>query len=161
MKTLVLYKTKWGSSKEYAEWLSEDIKSDIYSVDDFNSNDLNIYERVILFSRTFIGNIEILPFIVNNWSILKEKKVVLVAVGLVDPNSEQGKASYNKIPSEIRSNIFYFKVKGKVERSKLPMALKVMYSLVKGKIPEISGEMKKDNLLPVFENLGEGFNLPN
>lgn len=36
MKTIVIYKSKTGFVRKYAEWISEELSADIYDVSDVN-----------------------------------------------------------------------------------------------------------------------------
>jgi flavodoxin len=43
MKAVVVYKSKSGFAKKYAEWISEELKADIYSVSEATTSMLRDY----------------------------------------------------------------------------------------------------------------------
>jgi menaquinone-dependent protoporphyrinogen IX oxidase len=120
MNVLIIYKTKYGSTEEYAKYVNSQVPgSDLFSIDDFKIENLKKYNCVVLGSRTYMGNIEGKSFLIENWDVLKSKKVFLFAVGLIDPKSDESKASFERIPEEIRSNISYLKVPGRIVKGEL------------------------------------------
>ena len=114
MKTLILYKSKTGSTKKYAEWLQDEFpKFDLSSSSRFKMNKLAKYQRVLLFSWTEGGYIKIRPFLEKNWDKLKRKSVYLIAVGVFPENSWMSKMAFNQIPENIRKKFdFYCKLPG-------------------------------------------------
>jgi menaquinone-dependent protoporphyrinogen IX oxidase len=120
MKTLILYKSKYGSTKQYAEYLNQNIKnSDLVSIEDFKKDCLNEYDSIILGSSTYMGQIQILKELIDMWESIKEKKVSLFAVGLIDPDAQGSQITYNNIPDNIRGQIKYIKVPGRLNLRKL------------------------------------------
>lgn len=115
MKTVILYKTKGGSTKEYADFINKKIDgSDIFDIDLFDNKLLENYDFVVIGSRVYMGKIQALDFLEKNWNILNTKQVYLFAVGLIDANAPESIASYKAIPEEIRSKIRFTKLPGKI-----------------------------------------------
>ena len=78
MRTLILYKTKYGSTKQYSEWLHEEIpNSEIFSADVFNPKRLNEFDTVLLGSCIYMGDIKGKRFLTNNWDVLNHKNIYL------------------------------------------------------------------------------------
>lgn len=71
------------------------------------------YKTVVVMSGTYASQMPLVNFLKKNWNFLKKKKVVAVAVGMIDPKDAASKVSYNLIPKEIRDEIKYFKLPGK------------------------------------------------
>lgn len=46
-KTVVIYKSKHGSTKKYAEWIGEELECPVLSADDFSKKELEDYENII------------------------------------------------------------------------------------------------------------------
>jgi menaquinone-dependent protoporphyrinogen IX oxidase len=57
-KALVLYFSKYGSTKKYAEWIASELNGDIYNIKKFNQNSLKEYDTIILGSGLYAGKIE-------------------------------------------------------------------------------------------------------
>ena len=132
MKTVILYKTKNGSTKEYADFLKSQSKdSEICDIDDFNMSLINSFDKVIIGSATYGGQIIALNFLTKNWERLKEKEVFLFTVGMMDPKSKSSMTSYETIPQNIRNNIKYIKVPGRLNEDRLSFIQKLMVKVIK------------------------------
>lgn len=132
MTTNIYYKSTFGSTKKYASWLGQAIKSDVHTFRDVNKNIINKSQIVVVMSGTYAGQMPLITFLKNNWDILKGKTVIVVAVGAAGINDEQSKISYDLIPNEIKDNIQYFKLPGKL-------------------LNPNKNCVTKDNLLPIIE----------
>lgn len=151
MKTLILYKSNKGSTKQYALWLKEAIdNSDVYSIEEFNTFNFNNYERIIIGSFVIAGKIAAINYIINNFNSIKDKKLIIFTVGLMDTNHESSVMSYNSIPSNIKNIIKYVKLPGRIDYNKLNIFEKLIIKVVK---PKFFGEYKKDNINEVLSLL--------
>lgn len=120
MKIIILFLTKSGSTREYAEYLHQNILgSNIADISEFDTKQLLDYDKVIIGSPTFAGNIQAIPFLIKNWAELQTKQIYFFSVGLMPPESEASKSSYEKIPAEIREHIQYVKLPGRAKMQSL------------------------------------------
>ena len=133
MKTAILYHSIWGTTKQYAEWLHEEIESDIFKHGMISKQSLLSYDLIIMCTATYGGRISLKDNLKKKWDILKSKKVILLVVGSVPADEESSIKSYEKIPEQIRERIKYFKIIGK----------KFGY--------QNADKIKKENLTPVIE----------
>jgi menaquinone-dependent protoporphyrinogen IX oxidase len=116
MKILIIYRSAFGTTKQYAHWLAESTKAKIFKYD-ISESEIKSADIIIVMSGTYIGFMPLTKFIKNNWRILKNKNVIAVAVGMVDANHKDSKKSYMRIPCEIREKIKFFKLSGKIGKS--------------------------------------------
>lgn len=114
MKTVIFYKSWLGSTKKYAGWLSESLKSENYGFGEFGTEKLHDADTVVVMSGTYAAQMPLVGFLKKNWNALKGKKIIVVAVGAAPADDEQSKTSYELIPEEIRKEISYYKVPGKL-----------------------------------------------
>ncbi|MFA6392197.1 MAG: flavodoxin domain-containing protein [Patescibacteria group bacterium] len=154
MNTLILYKSKWGTTKQYAEWVHEAYpESDIANIDDFDSKNLINYDTIVIGGRTYMGRIQIGKFLVSNWNMLKEKAVYLFSVGLVHPDKKESKLSFEMIPEDIRNSLAgYIKIPGMVDHKKLNYLQK---SLAK-KHDNQPENVNKEAIQPIIDFLTRG-----
>ena len=76
MKILILYKSKHGTTKQYAEWLLESFPdAEIATIDGFHLNRLTNFDSVILGSSVYAGNVLATRFLKSNWELFKGKKM--------------------------------------------------------------------------------------
>lgn len=128
MKTVVIYKSFLGTTRTYAQWLKEELDCDIKKFSQIGDGELKGYDLMIISSGTYVGYMPLIGFLKKKWEIIKDKKVVVVAVGVAPENEEWSQKSYEKIPAHIREKIKYFKLAGKMGNIKP------------------AGEVKKENL---------------
>lgn len=77
MKTIIIYKSKTGFTKQYATWISEALNCEVKSVKSVNAKELKDYDLVIFGSRVHAGFIDGLKKI----KALGLKKLVVFATG--------------------------------------------------------------------------------
>ncbi|MEI7604392.1 MAG: flavodoxin domain-containing protein [bacterium] len=150
MRALIIYKSKYGTAKQYAEWIKEEVEADIFSIDDFNISEIQAYDKIIIVSATYMGVIKADKFLIENWNLLKDKKVYLVAVGLVF--TEDAVKTYEQIPAFIRKNIQYIKIPGKIQYNRLNLFEKIMVKIMKGQNLD---KVDRNTIKPVVEFANE------
>lgn len=163
IKILIVYQSKYGSTKQYAEWIHRETKGDLVNVENGDQPDLTGYDIVIIGGYVRTGNIVIAPFIRDHWSVMKGKNVILFTTSGTPPRHPKIQSIYEKsLPEEIRKEIKYFPLHGRISGKDLTLFDKFLISI--GKIMEKDETLKKDmgkdfdgvqrgNLLPLFEYL--------
>ena len=58
VKSLIVYFSKYGTTKEYAEWIAQELNGDIYSINNFKENTLNNYDTIIIGSGLYAGKVK-------------------------------------------------------------------------------------------------------
>ncbi|HPW48047.1 MAG TPA: flavodoxin domain-containing protein [Candidatus Saccharibacteria bacterium] len=135
MKTAIFYKSHLGSTKTYAAWIQKKIKANLFLFRQFKKVKIENYDTVIVASGTYIGKMPLVKFLTKAWPYIKDKNIIVIAVGMVSPHDDDSLKSYNSIPEHIRSSIKYFKLPGKIGDN-API-----------------GQVRPQNLKPVFEYL--------
>ena len=57
-KTIVVYTSKYGAAKQYAEWLAEDLSCDIFEAKSIKKSDLENYDNIVYGGGVHAGGIE-------------------------------------------------------------------------------------------------------
>lgn len=148
MKLLVLYKTKYDSTEQYAKWIAEEVNADISDVESFNVNSLDDYDTIIIGSPTYMGQIKMKDFLEQNWEILKNKNIYLFNVGMFPWEHPDSKKSFEMIPEYIRDKIGFSKLTGRIDTSKLKTSEKLIVKITKAK-PE--DNVSRDNIAPIVK----------
>lgn len=80
-KALILYKSKYGSTKKYAEMLQSRLNCDIFNLD--NSQNLNFknYDTIIFAGAIYASGIAGINSLRKNYEELKDKKLAILCVG--------------------------------------------------------------------------------
>lgn len=98
MKTAVIYKSKYGATKTYAQWIAEDLKADLLEADKVKPADLQKYQTIVYGGGIYAGGISGVSLIVKNFEAIKDKSLFLFTVGASNPEDE-------KVIQHIRSSI--------------------------------------------------------
>lgn len=81
MKTIVIYKSKTGFTKSYAEWIAEELKCDIANYKNFSQSYIAEYDFVIYGSRIHAGKVDGLKKIKCLFRDNERSKLVIFATG--------------------------------------------------------------------------------
>ncbi|MDD5190947.1 MAG: flavodoxin domain-containing protein [Dehalococcoidales bacterium] len=131
MKTAIVFKSTFGASRQYAEWLHEAIPSDLFPVKFVDVETIRRYDTIVVCGGTYAGILAFNGFLKKHQASLIAKKLVLVAVGIAPPDDKASVASYQTIPEQIRRIAGYYKLPGKIGKDK-------------------TGAVNKENLRPVI-----------
>lgn len=82
MKAVVLYKSKYGSTKQYAKWIADSLNADIFESDAIAPEAIANYDTIIFGGPVYGGAIMGIATIANNMNILKDKRVFIFTVGI-------------------------------------------------------------------------------
>lgn len=88
MKTVVLYKGKYGATGQYARWIAEELQCDLFEADKFPARDFQKYDNIIYGGALQAGGIKGFELIRKNRMKIMDKKVVIFAVGLSTDSQE-------------------------------------------------------------------------
>lgn len=135
MKTVVIFKSKTGFVKKYAEWIAEDLSADIFDVSKANINMLNVYDTIIYGGSLHAVGINGVKLITQNIDKLKDKKIVVFATG-ASPSSEKviNDVINKNFTSEQQKYIKFFYLRGGFNFSKLSLLDKILMTLLKWKM---------------------------
>ena len=115
MNGIVIYKSRYGAAKQYAEWIAKAFNIGVMNSDEVKSTDLIKCDYVIAGSSIYIGKILIKDWLSQNREILKNKKIFLFIVGAAPPNEKEktGKYFTDNISKELLAQSSCFYLQGK------------------------------------------------
>ncbi len=135
MKTVVIYKSKTGFTKKYAEWIADELSADIFDVSDVKVNSIATYDTVIYGGSLHAVGINGVKFITQNFDKLKDKKIVVFATGASPWREEVIKeVKSNNFTLEQQKHIEFFYLRGGFNYSKLGPVDKLLMTLLKWKL---------------------------
>lgn len=80
-RILVLYRSKYGSTKKYADMLKEELACDVFEIGNFPFHQAEHYDFIIAAGGIYAGGISVMKDIRRNQRFLSDKNVVIFAVG--------------------------------------------------------------------------------
>lgn len=137
--TVVLYGSKYGSTKQYAEWIAEELNADLLDVNDANLQNIKNYDTIIYGGAVYAGGITGINFIVKNYDQLKNAKLVIFTCGIADPSIDINKENLiknvlKKFPKASADEFALFHLRGAMDYSKMSFLHKTMMSALVKKI---------------------------
>ena len=82
MNAIVIYKTKYGSTKKYAEWIAKELGCAIADAKTVSLCDLEKYDTIIYGGGLYAEVINGVSLITGNTDKLKDKKVAVYTTGI-------------------------------------------------------------------------------
>ena len=81
MKGIILYKSKYGATRKYADWLSEDTGFEAKEISKISIGELLTYELIIIGGGVYASGVAGLDFLKKNISLLSDKKIIVFCDG--------------------------------------------------------------------------------
>ena len=81
MSGIILYKSKYGATKKYAEWISERTGFSCIKTDDADVKNILGYDVIILGGGIYASGIAGIAFLRKNIAKLKDKKILVFCCG--------------------------------------------------------------------------------
>lgn len=132
MKVLVIYKSKTGFAKRYAEWIAEEVHGDIAEYSTVTTDMFNAYDAIIYGGGLYAVGINGVKLITKNLDKLTGKKVVVFATG-ASPSREKtlNEVRNKNFTPEQQKTIQIFYLRGGFDYNKLRPFDKILMTLLK------------------------------
>ena len=148
MRTIVVYKTKYGSTKTYAEWIGEELGCEVVDAKNISIDDLTKYDAIVYGGGLYAEVINGVTLITKNIDKLADKKLVVYTTGItpIECRDYYDKLVIEKnFKPEILGKIRVYNFLGKMLIDELSLvhrtALKTLKKIMSGK--ENPTEMEK------------------
>jgi menaquinone-dependent protoporphyrinogen IX oxidase len=162
MKGLVIYKGKYGATKQYAMWIGQELQLPVASADRFPVDELPKYDYFILGSSVYIGKLEIKDWLKKNFTAFMNKKIFFFQVAGSPVEQIEKREGYNKasLPATIWEKIQFCYLPGRMIMRNLSawdrFMLKMGARLTKDPLEKKTmladfDHVKNENILPVIE----------
>ena len=161
MNGLVIYKGKYGATKQYAMWIGQELRLPVASADRFPVDELPNYDYFILGSSVYIGKLEIKDWLKKNFNVLQNKKIFFFQVAASPIEQIEKRQGYNKasLPPSILKKIQFYYLPGRMimrnlsrwDRFMLKMGAKLAKDPVEKKAMLTDFDhVKKEKVLPII-----------
>jgi menaquinone-dependent protoporphyrinogen IX oxidase len=132
MKTIVIFKSKSGYTKTYAQWIAQELNCDLKSAEEISSDELQKYDVIIYGGGLYVVGINGISIIKKNYEILHNKKIIVWATGSNPGRKEELHQVWkHNFTNEQLNTIKTFYLRGGFEYKKLNMGDKVLMSMLK------------------------------
>ena len=122
MKTIVIYKTKYGSTKVYAEYISEKLGCDCVEAKKVKPDDLLMYDNIIYGGGLYAEVINGVGIITKNIKSLSDKKIAVFTTAITPLDCREyydGEVIEKNFKNGVPENIRIFNFMGKMKTDEL------------------------------------------
>ena len=134
MSSVVIYRSRYGSTKQYAEWISQELNCDIFDVKNVKPEDVMKYDNIIYGGGLYAEMIAGIAFVNKNISKWDDKKVVVFTTGITPLECREyyeGEVMDKTFTKEAREKVKVFNFLGKMKKDELNFAHKLALSQLK------------------------------
>lgn len=158
MKTIVVYRSKTGFAKQYAEWIAGALSADLFEAGRVDGPMLASYDNVIYGAGLYAVGINGVKLIKDNLHRLVGKKVVVFATGASPGRPEELDSMLNSnfTPEQLQQ-IRFFYLRGGFDASKLTPVDRVLMAMLKLKL---KWKQQGGALLPDERGMLNAYNRP-
>ena len=146
----VVYCSRYGSTKQYAQWLAEDLGADLYDVRRVYKEKLETYDTIVFGGGLYYGVIKGLSRLKRNYASIRESNLVVFAVGLTPPEIKSFWITWRKatflLPCGRKQDSFY--LVGSTDYDKLGPFHKLFMKKYRGQEP---APLSRESLAPIEE----------
>ena len=144
MKSIIVYGSNYGTTKQYANELSRRTNMKAISFKKVNQK-INDYDNIIYLGALYAGGVLGMSKTLKKLNNISNKKIIIVTVGLSDPTDEVNKNNIrNNIKNQISREVFekakIFHLRGGIDYSKLNFAHKTMMKLLYNAVKNLPKE---------------------
>ena len=139
-KTIVVYKTKYGSTKSYAQWIAEDLGCNFVDAKDIKIDELLQYDTIIYGGGLYAEIINGVSLITKNIEKLKDKKIIVYTTGITPLDVRayyDGEVLEKNFKNGVPENVKIFNFLGKMKMEELTLvhraALKSLKKIMSAK----------------------------
>lgn len=135
MKTVVIYKSISGFTKKYAEWIAEELETDLLRLKKINIDILLKYDIIIYGGSLHAVGISGVNIIKNNLNKLRDKNIIIFTTG-ASPSKEStiSEVRDSNFSVEEQKQIQFYYFRGGFDFNKLNLINKILMTLLKWKI---------------------------
>jgi len=127
MNAVVVYSSKTGFTKKYADWIAAQLNIVSYDISEVNKRFLKKYDTIIFGGGVYAGKISDAKFLNKNISKLAQQHWLVFAVGLTpaDDLANIEKLKAENFESEDLKRIDFFYFQGGIDTNKLSRTQKL------------------------------------
>lgn len=155
-KVLVIYKSKYGSTKTYARWIADEVQGNLVEASNIKVEDLREYDTIVFGGFLHAVGISGVKIITENFKDLEDKKVIVFAVGCSPEKEDAINAVIaSNFKDNIRGKIGFYYLRGAFNFEKLGFVDKMMMNALKIKLKKMKPEeLDEDSkgLLECYDN---------
>lgn len=128
MKGAIFFSGKYGSTEQYANWISEATELPVFDIKDNNSDPAK-FDFLVLGSSILYFKLSNRHWVKKNFTKLDGKVKILFSVSGAGPSDKLDKWVANSFPRKLLSQVAHIGLRGKLDHSKVDWLVKLMLYL--------------------------------
>lgn len=162
MKAAIVYKGKYGATRQYVEWLGEALKLPVLTVGDVAAAQIPEADFLLIGTSVYYGRFRIRKWLRENVKAISGKKLFLFVVNATSPDEQAKRNKFieDNVPKEVRNQCETFFLPGRLIHSQLHFFDRFMVNMSarmvkdpekkKAALSDLD-EVKKENLAPLVD----------
>lgn len=155
-KQLIIYGSRYGSARRYAERLAEMTGTE--AVEYKEAKDLDDYDRIVYLGSLYAGGVTGLKQTVGKMS--PQQELIVATVGLADSTDAANVAHIRQsikgqIPAHFYDESRLFHLRGAIDYTKLNLKYRLMMSLLVKKVAKLPEEQQNAETRAMLETYGK------
>ena len=149
MKTLVVYRSHYGSTRRYAQWLAQALDADAAEERQADARLVQNYECVIFGGGLYAGSIAGAARMAKLYGALQGKRLAMFTVGLSDPSDPENVKKIMQDAARV-----FFHLRGGMDYRNMRPVHKAMMAMLKKmllKKPESERSTEEKGLLAAYD----------
>lgn len=119
-KVAVLYQSRYGTARQYAEWIAEETGGTLFPIPKVTLADLEGYDTIIIGGGIYASRILGMNFLAKNFSQVSGKKLIAFSVGASFGSKKNTDEIRNRnLTPEMQKTVRYFHLRGGLFYSKM------------------------------------------
>lgn len=155
---IVVYKSKYGATKQYAQWIAQELHCQTIEADSCKASDLAPFDVIVYGGGIHAGGITGLSLIKKNYKKIQDKKIIVFGVG-INVGEEKNMEDVREINFNGKiKDLPCFLLKGAYDPSKVVGFDKFLMNQVRKLImkkPIIEREQQEKDLVKVIDYGGD------
>lgn len=155
-KVAVLYQSRYGTTKQYAEWIAEETGGTLFPIPKVKLADLEGYDTIIIGGGIYASSIIGMTFLKKNFSRLSGKKLIAFSVGasLDSEKNTDGIRDHNLTP-EMQKTVRYFHLRGGLFYSKMGSLDRTGMKIYVGMLKKKPEDQRDEETRGMIESYGK------
>lgn len=150
---IVIYESKYGYTKRYAEWIAQALSCPVFEKKSVTTSALEKADTIIYGGGLYAGGVSGIKLLIENWSLIANKKIALFTCGLANPKEPENVTNIRNgirkaLPPEMFEKITFFHFYGGIDYSRLGFIHKSMMAMLRKML------LKKDESELTYEDKG-------
>lgn len=154
MRIAVIYKSRTGNARRFAEMIAEELNADLFSSNKFHIERLFTYDTIIFGGGLYARGVYGLRNIINNLDVLGNKNLIVFATGATTPTKQQvDTVLKNNFSERLLSRFKVFYLHTGINHNKLSWVDKMYIRMMKRRLERKQSRTDEENsLLTAYTN---------